>query len=108
MLAGRVLQQILAAKLGSSDSTAVRRALAGLLQDEWDRRTEMRDSLLRAPLLIPLSDPDGELCYKSLSCTPLCILPSSMIQMVLLSEGALETIAGISAASNELTPPWHQ
>jgi hypothetical protein len=59
-MAGPILQQVLGAGLGSSDSTAVRRGLAELLQAEWGRRPELRDSLLRAPLLHLLTDPDGE------------------------------------------------
>lgn len=63
-LAGQILRQVLAARLGSSDSTAVRRGLADLLRAEWDRREELRDSLLRAPLLALLSDADGERCCE--------------------------------------------
>jgi hypothetical protein len=59
-MAGPILQQVLGARLGSSDSTAVRRGLAELLHAEWGRRPELRDSLLRAPLLHLLTDPDGE------------------------------------------------
>ena len=59
-MAGPILQQVFAARLGSSDSTAVRRGLAELLRTEWVRRPELRDLLLRAPLLHLLTDPDGE------------------------------------------------
>lgn len=51
---------MLGARLGSSDFTAVRHGLAELLRAEWARRPELRDTLLRAPLLHPLTDPDGE------------------------------------------------
>jgi hypothetical protein len=59
-VAGPILQQVLGARLGSSDSTAVRRGLAELLHAEWTRRPELRNALLRAPLLHLLTDPDGE------------------------------------------------
>ena len=68
-MAGPILQQVLAARLGSSDSTAVRRGLAELLRTEWVRRPELRDLLLRAPLLHLLTDPDGESRYaRSSAC----------------------------------------
>jgi len=60
MDAGPILQSVLEAGLGDSGSTAVRRSLAELLRDAWGGREELRDSLLRAPLLALLGDPDGE------------------------------------------------